>query len=212
MKDEKYREFQSGLIPVTRYPLIGVRMPQIRSLSKELLKSDWQVQLKDEYFEEVLLRGLCIGGCHFDWEKKKQMIEDYLPFIDNWAICDTFVSSLKEIRRHREDYFPFLQRCLLSDEEFLQRYALVVLLDHYLTDEYIDRLYTILKTQEFHGYYSKMAAAWLLSYLFIQYFDRTLEYVKNNTIDEFVYKKGIQKALDSYRLDQDQKKVLKELR
>ena len=87
----------------------------------------------------------------------------------------------------------------------------MVLLDYYIEDAYLDELYRILKQENYHGYYSRMAGAWLLSYLFMFYFDRTLNYVRNNELDGFVYKKGIRKALDSYRLNSEQKEILRRL-
>ncbi len=211
MKDEEYLAFSRKLIPDTKYPMIGIRMPELRSFAKELLRSGRQDELKDESYEEVLLRGLCIGGSRCPWAEKKRQIDAFLPFIDNWAICDSFVSSLKDIRKHKEDYYPSLKRYLASEEEFYQRYALVVLLNCYIDETYQKDLYRILAKQDYEGYYSKMAGAWLLSYLFIFDFEETISFVKDTKLDPFVYQKGIRKALDSYRLDDKQKQILKAL-
>jgi len=211
MKDEGYLAFSRKLIPDTKYPMIGIRMPELRSFAKELLRSDMTEKLKDEYYEEVLLHGLCIGGSRCSWAEKKRQIDSFLPLIDNWAICDSFVSSLNDIRKNREDYYPTLKGYLTSEKEFIQRYALVVLLNYYIDETYRDDLYRILAKQDYQGYYSKMAGAWLLSYLFMFDFEKTLSFVKETKLDPFVCQKGIRKALDSYRLDEKQKQILKTL-
>ena len=212
MKDEKYLEFNAKIVGNTHYEMIGIRLPDLRQYSKELLKTDWQKSFKDYYYEEVLLHGLCIGQCKCVWNEKEEMIDKFLPLIDNWGICDSFVSSIKDIKKNKDVYYPRIKKYLKAKEEFIQRYGLVVLLDYYIDDKYLNDLYKIIKTQKYNGYYSKMAGAWLLSYLFMSYFNETLDYVKENTIDDFVYKKGIQKALDSYRLTEKQKKILKAIK
>ncbi|MCR4633190.1 MAG: DNA alkylation repair protein [Erysipelotrichaceae bacterium] len=209
MKDDKYRDFSSKIIR-TSYPVIGVRLPDLRSYAKTLSKQE-TVRFEDVYYEEVLLHGIYIVSRKVPFNQKVEEVEGFLSKIDSWGICDSFVPSFKEIKKHKEEYYPVLLKYLDSEEEYTQRYALVVLLDYYIEDTYLDELYRILKQTDYHGYYSRMAAAWLLSYLFMFYFDCTLDYVKNNELDGFVYKKGIRKALDSYRLNNDQKEILRRL-
>ncbi len=211
MKDEEYCHFNSKIIGETRYELIGVRLPDLRNYAKKLLKKADKPVFEDRYYEEVLLHGIYIAGYKCDFERKIEMIEDYLPLIDCWGICDSFVTSLKQIKKNRSTYYPYVLKYLSSEEEFIQRYALVVLLDHYMTDEYLSEEYRIIKEQRYSGYYSIMAGAWLLSYLFIFHFEETLRYVKEEKINEEVRKKGIRKALDSLRLNDSQKKILRSL-
>ncbi|MBQ1483620.1 MAG: DNA alkylation repair protein [Erysipelotrichaceae bacterium] len=209
MKDDRYRDFSSKIIN-TSYPVIGVRMPDLRAYAKTLSKKE-DVIFEDVYYEEVLLHGIYIVSRKVPFKQKVREVEQFLGKIDSWGICDSFVPSFKEIKKHKEEYYPELLKYLESDEQFTQRYALVVLLDYYIEDAYLDELYRILKQENYHGYYSRMAGAWLLSYLFMFYFDRTLNYVRNNELDGFVYKKGIRKALDSYRLNSEQKEILRRL-
>ena len=210
LKDDKYRDFNSKILN-TSYPVIGVRMPDLRSYCKSLLKSGEEPVFLDIHYEEVLLHGIYIVSRKVPFSQKVEEVEAFLPKIDSWGICDSFVPSFKDIRKHREEYYPYILKYLASDKEFTQRYGLVVLLDHYIRDEYLDELYRIIKKQNYIGYYSKMAGAWLLSYLFMFYFEKTLAYVKENELDGFVYKKGIRKALDSYRLSIEQKQILRSL-
>ena len=209
MQDIKYRDFNARLITTSKKPIIGVRLPKLRKYAKELLKSNEKVVFKDKYYEEILLRCIYVAGIKCSFDEKIKQIEELLPLIDNWGTCDTLVSSLKIINKHLDEYYPCLLKYLKTNKEYYQRYSLVVLLHFYVDEKYLDDLLNIIKKQKYNGYYSKMAAAWLLSYLLIFYFDETLDYLKNNEIDEFVYKKGIQKALDSFRLNNKQKYMLR---
>ena len=211
MKDEKYRQFHIRLIPETKYEIIGIRIPNIRKYAKELISKKEDIKFGNKYYEEVLLHGIYIAGYKCSFDRKIKLIDEYIPRIDNWAICDSFVSSIKDIKKHLDDYYPYVVKYLKSDKDFIQRYALVVLLNYYINDKYKNDLYKIIHKQKYKAYYSKMAGAWLLSYMFMNYFEDTLSFISNNSIDEFVYKKGIQKALDSYRLDKKQKSILRNL-
>lgn len=211
MQDLKYRDFHQNILGQTRYELIGIRVPLLRDYARKLIKEKEELIFEEKYYEEVLIEGFCIAYAKDPFEDKIDIIENFLPKIDNWAICDSFVSSLKQIRKNKELYYPYVQKYLESNEEFIQRYALVVLLNYYIDDEYLQDLFRIIKDQPYCGYYVKMAGAWLLSYLFMFYYEETLQFVQNEMIDEEVRKKGIRKALDSYRLSTEQKDQLRRL-
>ena len=212
LQDIKYRDFSKKIITDTKREIIGVRLPDLRKYAKELAKQEHLNDFKDKYYEEVLLHGLYIAEYRCSYEEKIKLIDDFLPQIDSWGILDSFTASLKFIRKNRDDYFKYLKKYLKSTE-FIQRYALVCLLDHYIQDDkYMSEILKIIKNTKYDGYYSKMAGAWLLSFMFIKYYDETVEYVLNNKIDDFVYKKGIQKALESYRLDNKQKDYLRSIK
>lgn len=208
LKDEKYLEFHSKLCTTSSKPMIGIRVPMIKKYAKELLK-ERNVIFKDEYYEEIFLHGLYIAGLKISFEDKIKLIDDFLPLIDNWAVCDGFVSSLKDIKKNRKTYYQYVKEYINSSSEYINRYAIVVLLNHYMIDEYIDDILEIIKNNKYCGYYSLMAGAWLLSYCFIFYFDKTLDFINNNDIDLFVKKKGIQKSIESFRVSKDNKEILR---
>jgi len=209
MQDIKYRDFNARIIGETSYPMIGVRLPELRNYCKELLKQEKAPVFKDKYYEEVLLHGMYIGALKCSFEEKVKMIDSFLPLIDNWGICDSFVSSLKDIKKHKDIYYKQVRKYLNSNKEYYQRFGLVVLLDYYMDEKYLSDLFEIIRKEKYNGYYSKMAGAWLLSYLFINYFDQTFDFISNNKIDEFVLKKGIQKTLDSHRVAKNEKERIK---
>ena len=212
LQDKKYQEFSKKIITDTNYEIIGIRLPILRKYAKKIAKVNHLNDFKNKYYEEVLLHGLYISNYDCSYQEKVKLIDNYIPLIDSWGICDSFVASLKFIKKNKDDYYKYLKQYLKSTE-FIQRYALVCLLDHYLDDNnYLDDIYKIIKNTRYKGYYSKMAAAWLLSYLFINDFDNCYKYVLDNNLDEFVHKKGIQKAIESYRLSDLHKNKLRKIK
>ena len=212
LEDKKYHEFNSKIILQKDYPMIGVRLPEIRKYAKQLMKENQLPKFQDKYYEEVLLHGLCIGNYKCDFPEKIELIESFLPLINDWSICDSFVPSIKDIAKHKEEYFPYVKKYLKSDQEFYQRFGFVVLLDYYKEEKYLKDIFRFIRSTKYNGYYSKMASAWLLSYMFMFYLEETIGFVENNKLDEFVLLKGIQKAIDSYRVSDEDKDRLRQIR
>ena len=212
MQDVKYREFNKKLVKDTKYEIIGVQVPKLRKYAKDLLKYESKPIFKDKYYEEVMVEGFYLSSIKESFEDKIKTIDRFIYKIDNWGICDSFTSSLKIIKKNRNEYYPYIKQYLKSDQEFIQRYALVCLLNHYLIPEYYNDIYKIIKTTKYHGYYSQMAGAWLLSYMFMNNYDKTIKFINENKINKLVYDVGIQKALDSYRLDKNKKNQLRKIK
>ena len=211
-QDKDYQVFSKRLIK-TSYPIIGVRAPLLKSYSKQLIADNTSLdKYKDKYHEEIILHGYAIGKAKIDINEKIKLIDKYIPILDNWASCDSFVMSLKFIPKNKEIFYKQIKKCLKSNKEFIQRFAMVCLLDYYVQDkEYLDDIFKVLKTEKYNGYYSKMAGAWLLSYCLIFYYEETYEFITTTKLDEFVYKKGIQKTIDSFRVSDSRKKKLRTL-
>ena len=106
--------------------------------------------------------------------------------------------------------WKFLQKYLNSDKEFEVRFGIVMLLDYYISEEYIEKILKIFDETKHEGYYVKMAVAWAISICYIKFPQETEEYLKNNNLDEFTYRKSIQKIKESYRVSKDQKQKLEE--
>ena len=192
--------------------MIGIRLPEIKKYAKQLMKENAIPEFQDKYYEEVLLHGLCIGAYKCDFSEKITLIEQFLPLINDWSICDSFVPSLKDIVKHKDEYLKYIKKYLKTDEEFYQRFGFVVLLAYYKDEKYLKEIFRSIKVTKYNGYYAKMASAWLVSYMFMFFFDETVNFVKENKIDEFVLYKGIQKAIDSYRVSAEHKDELRKLR
>ena len=205
MSDEKYRQFHSKLVPDTNN-ILGVRMPKLRAYAKELAKiPDILSSDNDIYYEETLLRGMIIGYLSTDVETRLKMISDFVPQIDNWAVCDSFCSTLKFANKNRECVWDFIQPYTHSQKEFEQRFCAVMLLDYFVNTEYIDRTLALLTEINTSQYYSSMAVAWALAECFIKFREKTEPFMNHDFFDEMTLKRTVRKICDSYRVDKDVK-------
>ena len=211
MQDEKYKNFHSGLCPGVNN-IIGIRIPVLRDYAKKIKGQVDISSISNDYYEEVMLKGMLIGlEKKLDFEK----ISNFIPLINNWAVCDTFCAGLKQIKNNKEKMWLFLQNYINSKKEFEVRFAVVTILDFYIDEQYIDRVLELLKTVKHEGYYAKMAVAWAYSFCFIKFFEKTkneFESFDKNNIDKFIYNKSIQKSIESYRLTNEQKNILKSMK
>ena len=216
LSDQKYKEFHGGLCPGTEN-IIGVRVPVLRKYAQELLKEkDWKQtieEIDDEYYEEIMLQGMLIGQAkNEDINTILKYMEKYVPKIDNWAICDIFCAGLKITKKYKKEMWNFIQKYLKSDKEFEIRYAVVMILDYYIDDKYLKEDFKIFDDIKHEGYYVKMAVAWAISVCLIKYYEDTVEYLKTSKIDNWTYNKAIQKAIESYRISDNQKNFLRKLK
>ncbi|SOC36064.1 DNA alkylation repair protein [Ureibacillus acetophenoni] len=212
--DEKYQEFQSKLIPDTTN-LLGVRLPVLRKIAKEIAKGEWEqflVHDPEDYFEEVMLKGLVIGYLKVNLEEKLEWVEWFVPKISNWSICDSFCSGIKVTEKDRKIVWDFLMPYLNSSDEYEVRFGIVMLLNYFIEKEYIVMILTLFNFIKHEGYYVKMALAWAISVCFIHYPQRTIEFLNNNDLDDFTYNKSIQKIIESSRIDQETKDELRNMK
>lgn len=216
LSDEKYKEFHGGLCPGTEN-IIGVRVPVLRNYAKELFKEkEWMQIIKEidnEYYEEIMLQGMLIGQAkNEDINIILEYVENYVPKIDNWAICDVFCAGLKITKKYKREMWKFIQKYLESDKEFEIRFAVVMILDYYIENEYLEEIFKIFDSIKHEGYYVKMAVAWAISVCLIKFFDDTVSYLEDSKIDNWTYNKAIQKAIESYRISNDKKVELRKMK
>ncbi len=216
LADLKYLEFHKRLC-FTKKQILGVKVPVLRKLAKELLKKyDAKYLLEnidDEYYEEIMLQGIIIGlNKERELKKVLEQIESFIPKIDNWAVCDTFCSELKIVRKYKAEFWKFIQKYLKSTSEFEVRFAVVIILDYYVQQEYLEEIFFVFDNIESDEYYVKMAVAWAISICLIKYYDETKKYLTESKIDRFIYNKALQKAIESYRINDIQKKELRKIK
>ena len=208
--DEKYREFHSKLVPGTAN-ILGVRLPLLRELAKEIARGDWRTYLvaaEASYYEELMIEGLVIGYAKADIEEILRYTATFVPKIKNWGICDSFCNNLKITKKHPKQVWEFLQPYLQSRQEFELRFGVVMLLSFYIEDKYIDQVLARLDAAKHDGYYVKMAVAWAVSICFIKYPDKTMSYLRHNTLDDWTYNKALQKIIESLRVDKETKLLI----
>lgn len=239
MSDAGYREFSASLIPVSgRGTMLGVRLPVLRDYARELSKGDWKKELsytEDIYFEETMLRGMILGYACKDIEELFAYLEDFIPRVQNWSVCDSVCNGLKLVEKYPEETWDFLQPYLNSGKEFPCRFGLIMLLSHFVRlgenrqktarkrsitmedlqreeekGRYSEPIFKVLDREFTEGYYAQMAAAWLIAELFVTYPARTLRGLEELHLDAFTRKKAVQKIRESRIPDSGVREYLKE--
>ncbi len=236
LAEPSYAEFSGGLLEkkqkgdaekkspsgAEKANMLGVRLPKLRGVAKQIVKADgiaWLEAAEFEktekpYMEEILLYGMVIGSAKEKVEVLFPYIRKYVGWIDNWSLCDSFCCGLKQTRKQMPEMWEFLQPYLKSDKEFELRFAVVMLMNFYIGPEYIDRLLMIFDGIHHEGYYVKMAVAWALSMCLVKEWEKSYAYMCSgeNHLDKFTYLKTIQKCRESYQLTKEQKELLAELK
>ncbi|MFR8104528.1 MAG: DNA alkylation repair protein [Clostridia bacterium] len=215
LADEKYNEFQSGLCPGIDN-IIGVRLPVLRNYAKELsnkidIKEYLEIEVMD-YYEEIMLQGMLIGLLKENFNTIKKYIVEFVPKINNWAVCDSFCAGLKITKKNKEEMWQFIQPYLKSDKEFEIRFGVVMLLDYYIVEDKIEQVLSILNEIHHEGYYVKMAVAWAISKCYIKFPTETMKLIKENNLDDYTHNKAIQKVKESYCVTKAEKEQLEKLK
>lgn len=209
-QDLKYKDFHSKIIMSDN--LIGVRTPILKDISKNLT-SDYKSFIKynrHQFYEDTIIHGIMLGYLKIDFNELLKLIDNFLPFINNWAICDITVSNLKQFKNNKELGFEKVKEYIISNNPWIKRFGYVILLNYYIDDNYIDEIFKLIKNS--NEYYVKMSIAWLLSMCYIKYKDKTLKYLNTAPLDNWTYNKTIQKIIESNRIEKDEKENLKKLK
>lgn len=210
LAEEKYRSFSSSLTP-GKDNILGVRLPLLRKLAKEIVKGDWRRYLseaEEDTMEELLLQGMVIGYCGAGLEEVLQLSAHFIPKIDCWPVCDSFCGGLKIAATNKERVWEFIQPYLKSEREYEIRFGVVMLL-YYLQEEYAPLAFAHFNRIKHEGYYVKMAVAWVLSMYYVNLPEITMGYLRENELDKFTYNKALQKIVESLKVDPETKRMIK---
>lgn len=212
LAEPDYQKFSSRLLPGTEN-IIGVRLPHLRKIAKQIAKqegSNYLLQADDTSFEEVMIQGMVIGYLQkSDIEEVLALVATFVPKINNWSVCDSFCSGLKITKHYRERVWQFLKPYLHSSHEFEVRFAIVMMLNYYLDQDYLEEVLKELNQIKHQGYYVQMAIAWAISICFIQNQDLTLAFLNQNNLDDFTYNKSLQKITESLKVDLQMKQIIR---
>ncbi len=213
LRDEKYRNFTFKLLNNDKINMIGIRIPELKKMSKMIVKMDYMSFIKNnshEYFEEIMLHGLVVTSLKIPFNESIALFNDYIKYIDNWSCCDSVIANYKSFNKNLDAGLKYIKKYLNSKNSWINRVGIVLLLDYYIKDDYIDKIYDLIDNIKVDEYYVKMAIAWLLSTCLIKYYDKTIEYLKRTNIDDWTYNKAIQKAIESYRIkNKDELRTMK---
>lgn len=212
--EEKYKAFHGGLVPTQeRGMLLGVRVPVLRALAKELAKRpDIQAFLRDvphAYYEENALHSFIIEQIG-DFDSCMEETERFLPYIDNWAVCDCF--SPKAFKKNRPALFDKCCVWLKSEHTYTVRYALVMLLKHFLTADYAQETLRMAAAVDSEEYYINMAVSWLFAEAVGKCPDSAIPYFEKGVLKTEVHNRAIQKSVESRRVPEETKAYLKTLK
>ncbi len=208
--DEKTEDF-SKRITMTNYEVIGIKIPMLRSIAKDISKTDIKSFLElceNNYYEEILIEGFVIGSIK-DYDLFLKYFNKFIYKIDCWAICDSCISSFKIMKKY--DFSSLAYSLILDSREFIIRVGYIMLMDFYIDDNHIKDILEISKKESSY-YYVNMAIAWLLSVCFIKYRTNTLELLKEKKLTPFVQNKTISKIRESYRVSEKDKEIVNKLK
>ena len=211
---EKPKEAKNGdyAFPCFRLAKELKKAPQ--EIAKEIVKGNYLEFIKlshDDLYEEKIIHGLIIGYIKEDFKVIINLLDTYIPCIDNWAVNDTVCANLKIFKNNQEGY-RYIKKLLKSKEPFTIRFALVLLLDFYVNEEYIDKILKIINEIKHDNYYVKMANAWALSICYIKYPEKTIPFLKKNNLDKWTQNKAISKIKDSKRVAKEEKLKIDKLK
>ncbi len=213
LKNEKNSLFGQKLIK-TKYEILGLKTPDMKNIIKEILKGDYESFLKvveHNYYEEIVIEGGIINNYNFNNEYYI-LLENYLPFIDNWATCDVFCYKNKKILNNSDKNFNYFYNLAKDKREYYCRMGLIMILGNFVLEEYIDKILLLIDSIESDLYYVNMAQAWLLCDCYIKSKNKTSNYLLKNKLNKFTYNKAISKMCDSFRVSDEDKKYLKTIR
>lgn len=212
--EKEYAEFSYKLIPtIERKQMLGVRLPFLRKLANKLYKEKTQEQIihfiksKPTYFEEQMLAGFLIGKIS-EVELVCELIEEFVPTINNWSVCDSFCSSLKITKECPEEIWNNLTKYWNSTKEFEFRFACVMALNYYLEEPFLSQVRGLVQNRKNDEYYAKMAVAWLYCSIYPVNKEQCKELIMNER-DSFIYHKALSKLCDSYLVEEKDKELFR---
>lgn len=166
----------------------------------------------DDLFEVTFVKCLAVAYAKLTFEELLEYLDIVVPRIDNWAICDCFTSTLKSLRKRREEFLFYIEKCVSDEREYVQRFAYVCLLDHYTIPEYFEKEFAFMERADCSKYYVHMAVAWLLAEILVKGYGEGVKFLRSSALPAKTLNKAIQKARESYRLTDEQKNYLKTLK
>ncbi|WP_236354967.1 DNA alkylation repair protein [Konateibacter massiliensis] len=214
LAEPEYQAFISKLLPGTEN-ILGIRIPALRKLAKQLVKGDWRAYLNEaqgEFFEEIMLQGMVIGYANAGIDEVLSYVSEFVDKIDNWSVCDSFCSTLKIAKKHPKEMWDFIQPYLADDREYYIRFGVVMLLNYYISEEYADEALQAMDKIKSDAYYVKMGVAWAISMYYVNLPEKTMPYLRKNHLDDFTYNKTLQKITESLKTDQKTKEEIRGMR
>ena len=213
-QDEGYRAFQTKLVPnIPPETILGVRTPQLRAIAKEVFQSgEREAFLRDlphRYYEENLIHFFVLSMVR-DFASCVREVEAFLPYVDCWPVSDQ--ATPKAFRKDHEKLLPYVKKWIASEQVYTARFGIRMLMNEYLGEDFREEYPELVASKRGEDYYLKMMVAWYFATALAKRYEETLPYLEEHKLEDWVHKKAIQKALESYRVTDEHKEYLKSLR
>ncbi|MCR5800728.1 MAG: DNA alkylation repair protein [Lachnospiraceae bacterium] len=214
LQDKQYRDFQAKLIPtVDPGRVIGVRTPELRKYAKELVKrpdiGGFLSDLPHKYFDEDQLHAFIVSEMK-DYEACIEEISIFLPYVNNWATCDQM--SPKVFKKHKKELLVEIKRWLSSEETYTVRFAIGMLMEHFLDDDFDPAYPKMVAKIRSDEYYINMMTAWYFATALAKQYDAVIPFIEGKKLDTWTHNKAIRKSIESNRISPERKEYLKSLK
>lgn len=214
LKDEKNAAFQAKLTPgIDRELFLGIRLPVLRELEKSIRNTPeadcFLQELPHHYYDENMLHAVLISNMK-DYEKMTRLLEEFLPYVDNWAVCDTMRPAA--FKKHRRQLMDLISEWIASDKTYTVRFGIDMLMTHFLDEEFSEAYLELPAGVDSEEYYVNMMIAWYYATALAKQWTATVPYIENRRLKPWVHNKTIQKAVESFRITDEQKAYLKTLK
>ncbi len=214
VRDDAYREFQIKLLPnIPPETIVGVRTPDMRRIAKEVFKSEdrdaFLNDLPHRYYEENLIHFFVLATVK-DFDECVKGVEAFLPYVDCWPVSDQ--ATPKSFCKHHDRLLPYIEKWIASEHVYTARFGLRMLMNEFLGADFKEEYLDLAASKQGEDYYLKMMIAWFFATALAKRYDETVPYFENRRLNEWVHKKAIQKAIESYRVTDAHKQYLKSLR
>ena len=213
-KDDKYKEFQAKLVPnIPKENIIGIRTPDMRKIAKEVFESYnkdiFLNELPHKYYEENLIHFFVISMIK-DFDECINRVEEFLPYVDCWPVSDQ--ATPKSFKKHHKELLPYIKKWIKSKHVYTARFGIRMLMNEYLGDDFKEEYLKLVANVNGDDYYLKMMVAWYFATALAKRYNETIPYFENHILDDWIHKKAIQKAIESYRVTDEHKMYLKTIK
>ena len=213
-KDDEYKKFQVKLVPnIPPETILGVRTPKMRKIAGEVFKSDYKDEflsdLPHKYYEENLIHFFVLAMIK-DFDECVHLVEIFLPYIDCWPVSDQ--ATPKSFKKNHKKLLPYIKKWISSQHTYTARFGIRMLMNEFLGEDFKEEYLELVASKKSEEYYLKMMIAWYFATALAKRYDESVKYIEERRLDEWVHKKAIQKAVESYRVTDEHKKYLKSLR
>ncbi len=212
-RDDKTAAFTLKIVPGAKN-VIGLKIPFIKNFlkrNKDFIK-DFCMFKQNQYYEIDLLIAFSIASVKESFEDKIKKIIPFVKKINNWAVCDSMAAYVYMIKDEREKWFEYAIKNLKAEEEYFVRFSIVLLLDYFAEEKYLDSIFNAIEKIDRKEYYIQMAIAWFISIAYIKDKKMTIDYLKIDTLDDFTHNKAISKICESLRVEKDEKLFVSKLK